>query len=645
MAKQDEEKLTEEQQATNDQALLDELQEQYGPAETAHVEIRDQGFNWDERENLFFGRYKDPREKTKSVFSTGELTTLAIDGACRVMAQLPTGRFYNYNGKTGENMLMNLLFEHYVAPNANTGGPLLLKHRMVDMYSRVFPYVLVFIDWKVSKTYVGPDPIIIHPRRFRPQPGKVSIEEMDYCFVDTPVSKAWLKKRNKKFWRNVNEVIKAYGEGEGVPEEDRSPDERGRTEKGITIRHRFMSDGRWTVYCPGASFVMVDEKDYFPGIPIALKLQYPRMDQLAGFTDFDRGEGNQKALDSLTRMELDGLGMIIDPPLKMDPDQVVLSSIVRQPKAKWFVKNGAMNAIDQQNINAQGFNVFQGMYTTLKANLMSLGAATDTSVSTEVDPTFGKTPQALKMQGAREGARDAWDAYMMEQFIEREYTICADMLAKKGVKEFAFQLLGDSIEKIKEAYPTLDIEKFKTGEDGQLSISPEEIRGEYRFVIDNGSTKLKQDDTGAKLLSMLEIYAKYPQIQKDMKANGQKVNFGEAFKRMVIDSNVADWEKIVVNQQNPESVSGVGDEGATANPQAGQPDELAQIKATLAQIIPVIQQLQKKGSGKSPSESIAYKDAPWDVRREMEAQAGLTPSRMEPMPTGEGPMNNQPISQ
>ena len=123
----------------DDKNLLEEISGQYSKAETSHKEIRDGGFTWNEREDLFLGRYKNTKEDTKAILSTGELTTLAIDGACRVMAQLPSGRFYNYDGKTGANMVMNLLFEHYVIPNATSGGQLLLKYRMVDMYSRVFP--------------------------------------------------------------------------------------------------------------------------------------------------------------------------------------------------------------------------------------------------------------------------------------------------------------------------------------------------------------------------------------------------------------------------------------------------------------------------------------------------------------------------
>lgn len=567
----------------DEKKLEDELVDQYPKAETAQKEVRDGGFTWNDREDLFFGRYKNSKEDTKSVLSTGELTTLAIDGACRVMAQMPTGRFHNYNNKTGANMLMNLLFEHYVAPNATTGGPLLLKFRMANLYSRVFPVIPVFIDWKVTDKYVGPDAAIIHPRRFRPQPGKTAIEDMDWCFIDTEVTKDWLKKQNIKIWKNVNLVLKAAdNDGSGTPEEDRSPNEKGKTKTGITLRHRFSSNGDWVCYDPTSKKVLLNEKDYFPGIPIALKLQYPRLDSLWGITDFDRGGGTQKSIDTLIRRYLDGVDISIDPPAAMDPEDVVLSSIVRQPKAKWFVKNGKVDSIKMQNVSPKGLETFQSTYQILKGNLLSLGASTDTSVTKDIDPGFGRTPQALKMQGERMGARDAWDIFMQEQFIERVCAIMANLLAKKGVKPYAFNLLGDSIKRIKEEYPNEDYGKLLGAEfeNGKAVVDNKAIEGEFRYIIDPGSI-LAKDDTGKRLLNYIDIYNKYPGIQEDFARNSQRFNQGEAFKRALIDEGIKDSEKIIITEQQPEAVAGVGPEGATVEQPAPipTPEEMAMMTA------------------------------------------------------------------
>lgn len=574
---EDQDKDAEQSAQEKDKKLLEDIAEQYNKAEIAHKEIRDTGFTFNEREELFLGRYKDKKEDTESVLSTGELTTLAVDKACRVMAQLPSGRFYNYNGKTGANMMMNLYFEHAVIPNANNGGPLLMKYRMVDMYSSVFPYIPCFIEWKVTDKYTGPDLIVIHPRRFRPQPGKTAIEDMDYCFIDTEVSKQWLEEKLKAdpegvVWKNLKAVIdSADEEGSGTPITERSPDQVNKTKTGITLRHRLNKNGSWQVYAPfdKENLLLVNEEKYFPGIPVALKIQYPSMDKLGGITDFDRGEKLQKSIDKLIRLNEDGIGMSIDPPLVMDPEDVVLSSIVRKKKAKWFVKNGKVDSIKMQNVSPQGMNTFQSTYQIYKGNMLSMGAQSDSSVPVSVDPGMGRTPEALRQQGAKQGSRDAWDISMMEYFIDRTHTIMANMIAMKGINEYSFRLFSQSIKKIEEEYPEEDLSvfgaEFRTA--GLGKIDPKALEGEYIYISDEGSTLVKKDDTGLKLMSYVEKFNKYPGIAEDFRASNQKFNQGEAFKRALLDEGIKDAEKIIVTQENPESVAGVGDDGSTLEPE------------------------------------------------------------------------------
>ncbi len=581
------------EEVVGDKTITD-LEAKFTKAEQAHREIRTGGFSWDDRESLFFGKYKHPGEKTKSVLSTGELATIAIDGSCRVMAQLPSGRFYNFNGKVGSNMAMNLLFEHYVIPNATSGGELLVKDRMVNMYSRVFPAIPVFIPWEVRENYVGPDMIVIHPRRFFPQPGKVAIQDMDYCFFETEMSREFLQSADKEFWKNTDKVLaNDSSEGTGTPEVSRSVRERGKTQSGITVRHYLSKKGDWKVWAVNARELLLDEKKYFTCLPIAVKQQYPVMDSIWAYNDFDRGEGTQKSIDSVVRMFADGMAMTIKPPKMVDKNKAVVSSVVMEPDAMWF---GEAGSVQIQNVSPQGLNMVQGMWGMLKGNLLSMGASQDTSVSKTIDTGMGRTPEAIRAQGDKQGARDAWDSFMQKTFNERVYTIMADMIAYKGVEPFAFQLLGTSIEKIKEQYPEEDFENFIAVDDetGEITIENEILKGNYRYIQDPGSTELKKDDTGEKMMGFVETYNKYPGIAEDFAVGKMKFNQGEAFKRAVLDSGVQDSEKIIVKQEeNPEAIDGIGADGATViDPATGQPvppeateaQEMAQIKQDVAQI-------------------------------------------------------------
>ena len=565
---------------------LDELKQYHAKADSSQQEVRTgkNSFPWDEREDLFFGRYKHPEEKTKSILSTGELTTLNIDRACRVMAQLPQGKFYNYNGNPGANMAMNVIFEYYVLPRAIQGGTMLSKLRTIDMYSGVFGTVPAFIDWVVTPKYVGPDLRMVHPRRARPQAGKLSLAEMEIFFLDTEVSTVWLESRKgKPGWNTkaIEAIIERHkkDDGEGPDDTERSPEERGKTKSGITIKHCFHSNGDWDIVDTQFSEFICQQKDYFCGVPITVKNQYPRLDSFWSYCDFERGELTQKSIDTITRLYLDTIEETIKPSKIYDPEKVYLASLKTKD---WYVKGDGK--IELANISPQGLQTFQSTYQILKANLLSLGATTDTAVSKGTDPGFGKTPEALKKQGERQGARDAWDSYMMKEFIEDSFTKMADMIAKKGVNNIAFQLLDKTIAKIKEQYPDGDFSVLgEAFEYGSVSINPKYLEGQYRYVMDEGSTMMKRDDTGEKLINLLQLYVKNPQIQADLQLRGERVDFGEAFKRILNDQGIQDADRILIQSEAPESMPGVGAEGATVIPE-GMPQEM------LTELPPDIQQ-------------------------------------------------------
>lgn len=569
-----------------DKELLEKINSLYDTAEQAHQEVRVSGFPWDEREQLFFGKYKHPQEKTKSILSTGELTTLNIDRACRVMAQLPSGRFYNMSGKPGVNMAMNLIFEHYVIPNALQGGTMLAKLRTINMYSGVFGTVPAFIEWVANDKYIGPDLRMIHPRRAKPQAGKNSLGEMEVFFIDTEVSRDYLEGvKNSGVWKDVDKVLAHYDdqkkldEGSGSEQQERSPEERNKTKTGITLRHSFFSNGDWVVDHKETNTVLVREARWYCDLPISVKHQYPKLDAFWSYSDFERGELIQKSIDSLTRMYLDGLDNMINPPMVTDPEQVVISSLNTK---RWYVKNGNYQAIRHENINPNALGTFQSTYQIFKGIQLSLGASTDTAVSKEVDPGFGKTPEALKQQGARQGARDAWDTAMMKDFIEDSFTKMANLIAKKGLGKIAFQLLGTSIQKIKEQYPNEDFSILGADwENGNVEIDAnifkteyengkgekEYLPGEFRYIMDEGSTLVKKDDTTVKLLEFVKVYNQFPEIKMDLQMRGQRFDQGEAFKRAVTDMGIQDAEKIIVTEESPESLEGIGAEGATVMPE------------------------------------------------------------------------------
>ena len=58
------------------------------------------------------------------------------------------------------------------------------------------------------------------------------------------------------------------------------------------------------------------------------------------------------------------------------------------------------------NLSPQGQNTFNNVYQIVTSSMLNMMGTTDTSISSQVDPGMGKTPEALKQQGARESSRD-----------------------------------------------------------------------------------------------------------------------------------------------------------------------------------------------------------------------------------------------
>lgn len=543
--------------------VSDEIFANYSYAEKLKKSAMTSGFAWDDREQLFYGIYKGADEKAKSNYSTGELQSLVLDSACRVMAQMPTGRFSGLDNETLARVIAaNLIYHEYIIPNANSGGDFFTKQRQANIYSKVYGKMIGFIDYIVSDKYTGPDLILVHPRRFTPQPGKYSIKDMDWCFVDTFVTKEWMEARSKAnpdIWKAdiIAELNNSTVEQTSLTsEEKKNSGER----KNIVLRNCFNSAGDWTLYEASSRKVIFSEKDYWPGIPLVEKGSIPVLDRYWDLCDYERGETPQKAIDALVRKYLEAVDKSIDPTTIIDPEEMVMSSVGKDNKY-WFAKDGKTNGPRVLENAPQGLVTFQTTYNIMKANLMSLGASTDTSVPTGIDVGFGKTPEALKMQGAREGARDSWDRYMQEKFLED----CANMMmavaSKRGMGEIRIPGIEAALEKIRTAYPDQELEIFKSGV----------IKGDLlskigvRYKVDEGSTA-KKDDAGEITMAFLERIAKNPEIAQALVNEGKKINWSEAIKRVAIDTGITDWDKILVSTGNPSSVAGVGDSSGTVNP-------------------------------------------------------------------------------
>src|SRR5579872_2507561 len=126
------------------------LTKQYKTAQDA---IRYFALDWDEFEDLLFVQGRSP-DNARVRLSEGSLSTIVIERAGRVMSQMPTGSV-NALGlqNQGKGLLMDLLLEKYIFPNANYQYDLETKLFMWDMYSNVYGSMAMCYDWTSNQNY------------------------------------------------------------------------------------------------------------------------------------------------------------------------------------------------------------------------------------------------------------------------------------------------------------------------------------------------------------------------------------------------------------------------------------------------------------------------------------------------------------
>ncbi len=522
---------------------------------------------WDEKESMLLGKNEDAvSSTTKSQVYDPRLSTIVFERCARVMAQNPSGKATAMSkDDKGKNLFMNLILDKWILPNANSQYDSLIKNRLWDMYSNVYGVFFKLIDRVNTENYQGPDSYLLPIRSVRPQPNRFSLGDSDWIGVETFVTREWLKDRDKDTWKNIDTVLRFMKEGKvtdrGVKdaqersyiEQERQPNVRNDPNSGKVRLYTEYRRDRWVTIFPDFDERLIgrdienphgDEK-----LPVVAKYSFPLIDSIYGLGEFERGKSLQFAINSLINLYLDGVAMSIFPPLIINPDSVVPSTIIDEPAARWLLSKSDPNAISQPPRNPGGIQTFQSTYNFMTAALMNLAGTTDTSTSSSTDPTQGKTPQALKMIASRENSRDAWDRFMMEKALEEEMTKYVNLTANGTDKPIELTLFKAELDEIQKSYPDV-VEMYSSGERGNVTIDPKEFQNvKYNYTITSGSTyKADQDKELQNIQELLNFTLQnYQVLQPAFQQKGKSNDITELYTRTLITSGTQDWDKIVVD--------------------------------------------------------------------------------------------------
>jgi hypothetical protein len=575
------------------QSILNNLAVEYSAAEDYLKKVRDNSdFSWEQKEKVASGLLASQTvNKNKSRVNSNSLLNLVIDQASRVMAQLPTGKVKAIDqADSGKSYLMQCVLEKYILPKANSQWDMLTKFRMIEMYSLIYGSMPALVTYTVKPDYIGPDLEILHPRNVRVQAHKYSIEDAEYVFVNTLVPMSFLKgilKREETVY-NKEAVQKLLEECQdrrpSIDEEDKSYEqkqdytEQAKGQIALTTKY---AKNRWTVYSREHNIIIRDSKNPNEDgeLTVVMKYTYPLLDRIYGLGLFDRGKSIAFAMDSLTNMYLDSVAMSIHPPYVYNRAGIDQTTLKMGPGA--LIAELIPNSLRQMNISPIGTNTYQGVSQALKAQLLNMAAATDTTVAAGQDIEMGKTPEAIRQQRDRQGARDNWDRGMMEKFVEKVYSKMVTIMSKKQTVPIDIEIFDEDIQKIQEKYPDANLAVFDSGETATLRVSPDELNDEeksvkYKFIIDNGTT-LRKDESiqNETLLGIINAYAGNPAIEQAMMKDGKRLNMAEVYKRFVQTSGVENPDKLFeeVEQEQPMLEQNMMPEDMMAMQQQMPPEE------------------------------------------------------------------------
>lgn len=535
---------------------------------------------WDRAEQLFHGQLNDAisLEGPNAVFDP-KLSTLELERSYRVMSQLPTGKVRGISkNDVGASQLMNLVLDKHVLLNANAQFDFLTKMRMVDLYSNIYGNFFTLTDWDVKPNgYVGPDVWLLNIRDIFPQVGAVSLDDSDYVIVRSwrPLSffENLSKQRNFKNINKIGDKLK----GKTGSKQDRGSDDLSKREeteypdkevakgKGyFEVLSQFERD-RWVDYVVDADETFRDiENPHDNGeLPIDCKYSIPLLDDFMGMGDMERGGSIQQVINSNWNLYGRAWKMSIFPPMMINKDAVAVDSSIRYiPAAKWMMRTGqgpVQNAASTINVTPQGLQTFERVQGMAGASLLNMFGTSDTAVTQQTDPGFGRTPQALEMQQNRENTRDNADRFYMEQYLKKIMKKMVNLISKRQSSAITIRLFDPEIQELKRSYP--EIVNMYDEKTGKLTVKKSQTGSiVYDYEIVPGSTYLNDKKAQQQNLAMfVDMYMKSINPQtgantfvEDLKKDGYNFHFGEAVKRIIAESGIQDWDKILEEMTDQE---------------------------------------------------------------------------------------------
>ena len=547
-----------------------------------------------------------PKEYPKT--TDGTTASIIRKTPHRIVQQLPSGKV---KSTTNDwlSVVADFIYTEEIIPNANEGYALLQKCWQVIERFLGFGSCPTYTPFLEKNGYFCSDLRLPYWGDVFYQPGKLSDSDSNYIFlrswwqtadIDALIAKQSALPKEKRTWnienlKEIKDLTTTKDEKAKTPtDKELNPDDKG----GIELITGFQNGkgAKFFTFHVNSGLIVRTKINKDPRGIHPMQAAYGDIDGTnpLGRSVIDLVGAVQDLLDSEMQMYQYNRALMLIPPL-IKKGNFNKSKIKFAPNTIIDVGSDPNASVEPLIIDTTALNNYPDNFGLIKSQLLNLLSSPDTSISAEVgNPGFSKTPQGVEASQANMSIDDNYVRKQFETWFERwsESAINIYFAERTGIEEL--QLDKKTAERLIEMSKEGKFDINMLSEDNKIRINYDTATPALKFEVD-ATTSKKQDEVQQlqSYQGIVTLLDKSPTMQEVVPLEKQM----ELWNALIRNSGAENQEKLIVNDK-----------------------EIQEIKAAQQEHDDIRDQIITN-----------YKDAPEDIKRQIEAKNGFEPS-MEKSP-------------
>lgn len=542
-----------------------------------------------------------PKEYPKT--TDGTTASIIRKTPHRIIQQIPTGKV---KSTTNDWLSVVAEFIYYdkIIPNANEGYALLQKCWQVVERFLGFGSCPTYAPFLLKNGYFCSDLRLPYWGDVFLQPGKLSDSDSNYVFlrswwqtadIDALIEAQSTLDPKKRTWNieNLKEIraqTTTKDEKAKTPtDKELNPDDKG----GVELITGFQKGvgAKFITFHVSTALILRVKKNKDPRGEIPLSFAYGDVDGTnpLGRSIIDLVGAMQDLMDSEMQMYQYNRALMLNPPL-IKRGNFNKNKVKFAPNTIIDVGSDPNASVEPLVIDTTALSNFPNNYGLMKSQMLNLLSSPDTSISSEIgNPGFSKTPQGVEASKANLSIDDNYVRKNFETWFERwsETAINLYFAERTGIEEL--QLDQKTVDKLVELAKKGKFDMEMLSEDNKIRINYDTATPALKFEIDATSSK-KQDEVQQlqSYQGIVTLLDKSPTMQNVVPLDKQMA----LWNALVKNSGAEDQDKLIVTEEDLKKIE---------EAQSKQDDIRDQIITN-------------------------YKDAPEDIKRQIEKKNGFLPS-------------------